>query len=135
MKRNVTYKWSAMGLALIFSLYIVGLPIIISACPMIANGGRMACCAETPMKGMSLKAERNTSCCTVVIAAKPTTTEFVSSTLQLVHISHLEVTPLIPLYSGITLSQSQSGILFTNLYPVTEQNVKDICILTSSLLI
>ena len=95
----------------------------------------MACCAETPIKGMSVKAERNTSCCKVVIAAKPTTTEFVSSTLELVYHSHIEVAPLTPVYSGVTFSQSHAGILFSKLSPVAEYNVKDICILTSSFLI
>ncbi len=83
MKQSITYRFIALGLSSIFSLFIIGLPVVMCTCPMMKmDGVKSACCAKAPAKELCYSPYKNTSCCKITILAAPNTTEFVPHTYQ-----------------------------------------------------
>src|SRR5690348_9472323 len=71
----------ALGLALVFAVFNVGLPIIIYACPMMQRySGSLPCCADTfSPSGSQIGVSVDRSCCKTVIASQRNTTEFLQA--------------------------------------------------------
>jgi hypothetical protein len=68
--------WSLPG---IFFLSVVGIPVIISSCPMTAGTSRYLCtsCFDPSGSGAeSLGKVRSTSCCATIVVAERNSTEF-----------------------------------------------------------
>ena len=135
-----TYRTSALILALVFCLFNVGLPIVISACPMMRSGSaRGSCCImnEKPAKP-TLAVSRSSSCCRTVVAANRNTTEFLQSNNHDYHLLKIETLKIAvitsdQITSGVALhyTSSSTRCAGTLAHPPDD----DIPILTSSLLI
>lgn len=97
MKKNSTYRTSALILAIVFCLFNVGLPIVISACPMMKAGSSNASCCITTEKlsEQTVAISRNTSCCRTILAADRNTTEFLQSNTPICQILKVESLPFI----------------------------------------
>ncbi len=127
------YHSVAFILAFVFCLYNVGLPIVISACPMTSNKTeKFTSCADTQTDGLKITSTKNTSCCKIIIAAQPNNTEYLQVKFLLenpnfigfvfIQTSHELNTPSCSSYIGSVTSSSSPP-------------VKDIPVFTSSLLI
>ena len=140
MKRNSTYRTSALVLAVLFCLFNIGLPIVVSACPMMKNGkAQGSCCVmkETLAKN-TVSLSRNSSCCRTVVAANRNTTEFLQSSNQNDHLLKIESLKLVAVISSdltasvlVTQHIVSDRILGKLFHPLDD----DIPILISSLLI
>lgn len=79
MNGTFKYRLIAISLATVFTLFNVGIPVIIASCPMAAmmKGNACAMCDTQDRTGaLTMTKARNTSCCTTVIVAERNTTEF-----------------------------------------------------------
>lgn len=132
MTRILKYRSIVVSLVLVFSLFNIGLPIVIASCPMLKYGAPMACCrVEEAPNSVRLTTHNDTSCCNTVIVAERNTNEFVQTKL-LVQVPTLQA-EVLPDGFGATGNPSfASDISLTSSSPPT---VVDIPILTSSLLI
>ncbi|TAK55532.1 MAG: hypothetical protein EPO24_12065 [Bacteroidetes bacterium] len=134
MNIKTKYRWVSLGLAAVFCLYTVGLPIIISACPMMsANNGRGSCCAELPTDGLKISSTKDTSCCKTTIAAKPNTSEFVASNLNLLHFNSIIFFAISTVVVNLQSTTTEYTSYVNSSPPLW--SVMDIPVVTSSLLI
>ncbi len=135
MENIKSYRSIAIGLALAFGIFNVGLPIIIASCPMSMSGPFSVCvCAEDafPIE-LQITYAKDTSCCTTVIAADRNTTQFLQGKTGLSDaakvqslVSNVNVLPVSILHTAASMAlQSDSSP------PIAV----DIPIFTSSLLI
>ena len=76
----------AVTLAAAFSLFNVGLPVVIAACPMMGRGvsARPACCAERHTgSGTALGLALGRDCCRTVLVAERNHAEFLGEKQKL----------------------------------------------------
>lgn len=132
MMRLLQYRRTILTLVLVFSLFNIGLPVVIASCPMLKYGSAMACCLVNEAPGSLILTTHNTSsCCNTVIVAERNTNEFVPvKILVQAPIEHAEL-----ILNTVTLNDTHaisSGVAFASSSPPT---VIDIPIRVSSLLI
>lgn len=120
-------------LAAIFTVFNVGIPIVLASCPMMSRNSRACCCpAPTEAGKTALSSSRDYSCCRTVIAATGNTTEFIAAKIQQV----LPVQPALPLS---LLQQSILAEIYATPQPFIRYHsppiTLDLPVITSSLLI
>lgn len=73
------YQTLILGVVGLFFLSTVGVPIVVAACPMMANGSfSAACCADREQPGtLKLRPVTDYSCCKTVLVAEWNTTQYV----------------------------------------------------------
>jgi hypothetical protein len=132
MDRVLKYRSVIVSLVLIFSLFNIGLPIVIASCPMLKYGAPMACCRgdEAP-NSVSLTTYNDASCCNTVIVAGRNTNEFVPAKGS-AQVQDLQSVLLPISFFGVRNPSFVSCIYLASSSPPT---VVDIPIFTSSLLI
>ncbi len=124
----------ALGLAVVFLVFNVGLPIVLASCPMAKEFRTPLCgrCAPVTGGGAALSLQTDRSCCATVIAADRNTTEFREVKRDLGHHSVLTLGH----FYQVTFSPSSvvtvPGVSAFSLPPPRSE---DIPILISSLLI
>ncbi len=132
MIRLLQYRRTILTLVLVFSLFNIGLPVVIASCPMLKYGSAMACCRVNEDPGsLILTTHNNYSCCNTVLAAERNTNAFVPVKLSV----QAPVEQVEFIFSTPTLNDTpviSSGIVFASSAPPT---VIDIPIRVSSLLI
>ena len=98
MRNQNKYRLIAVLMVFVFSMFNVGLPIVISACPMMMHApSNLSCCANAnDFSGEKLLAQKNTSCCKLTLAAERNTTEFVQSQNQIHLLPKLEI--IVPVF-------------------------------------
>jgi hypothetical protein len=134
MQSNFKYRIIASTLAVVFTLFNIGLPIVIASCPMMEMTRGSACCAmtyETTPGVARLANAIDASCCEIKYAAERNTNEFLQA-----QIKNLDATKFLIQFAGFIEQQSairnpQSAIMFSAFPPRSV----DIPIFTSSLLI
>ena len=135
MNRIARHKARVWILAGIFTLFNIGVPVVIAACPMMQEKlSSHSCCAENQEPvDVSLSSMTALSCCMTTIAAEPNRTEFLQTKEQnnLVFKS-LFVVSSIPVHEVFIpqLSVTRSASISPSV-----PHSKDIPIFTSSLLI
>lgn len=80
MRKTFTYKTLVLGLAALFALFNIGIPVVVAACPMApvaATGSCQACTTTAPDNQPSIVRQIDTSCCATVIAAPPAEVAFI----------------------------------------------------------
>ena len=79
--RKLPYRTTSLALAMIFTLFSVGLPIVVAACPMTKGGMTTQICCDmgTSAKSQMISSMRNYSCCKTIVAAERNTTEFIGN--------------------------------------------------------
>lgn len=79
MNSFVKYRISALLLVLVFSLFNIGLPIVVASCPMTETKTSSCgmCPDQSSTAAQKLTSVKNTSCCQTVIAADKNSNEFV----------------------------------------------------------
>ncbi|HTK83366.1 MAG TPA: hypothetical protein VL633_13860 [Bacteroidota bacterium] len=89
------YQLVALGLALVFAVFNVGLPIVVYACPMMQqNASALPCCADNfSGSGSQIGRAIDRSCCKTVVAGERNTTEFVQAKDHQSQV-HTPITPL-----------------------------------------
>jgi hypothetical protein len=128
------YRAVAFFLAMTFCLFNVGLPIVVSSCPMVKTANSKTCrmCAEVPQSHMTTVTKTSDrSCCMTIIAAGRNTTEFLqvkSSANDLTSSSAIVVRPIV--LQSVNVSFNDISLLYSP--PLSSE---DISLLTSSLLI
>lgn len=134
MNSFIKYRISALLLVLVFSLFNIGLPIVVASCPMNENTNAAVCgsCTEqtSDVKG-NLTSAKNTSCCATVIAAEKNSTEFVHVKIVLNEFSKSLVTSYTPVNRPIDYAHDP---LISDQGSSPPRSI-DIPIFTSSLLI
>jgi hypothetical protein len=74
------YRISALLLSTLFLVFNVGLPIVVTACPMHKASMKPSCCVQhSPVTGNHFRTEKDNSCCKTTILSERNTTEFVES--------------------------------------------------------
>ncbi|MBI5215907.1 MAG: hypothetical protein HY960_09145 [Ignavibacteriae bacterium] len=127
------YKRTAFILALVFCIYNVGIPVVISACPMIANNkAKLACCADVSSGGLKIKSSKDTSCCKFAIVAKPNKTEYLKVKFDFELSNYFSFSFFQVL---IDFSNSNSLYFVSSFTSSSSPPVTDIPVFTSSLLI
>ena len=134
MMRDSKYRLVAVALAAAFSLFNVGLPVVIAACPMMGRGvsARPACCAErhtasTKAPGLALGKD----CCRTVLAAERNHAEFLGEKQKL---SVYTNSFCANVYS-VPLRIFESPLSIPRVVPAPSPPSEDIPIFTASLLI
>jgi hypothetical protein len=121
----------AAALAAVFLLFNIGLPIVVASCPMSKTKAPVCgVCTDGPSDGQKITTWKNTSCCTVIIAAEKSSAEYLQSKFS---------SPSIEGCARIVVATAQfdsfSGYLSNSELDRSPDLVFDIPILTSSLLI
>ncbi len=134
MMRVSKYRLVAATLAAVFSLFNVGLPIVIGACPMMGRGvsARPACCAErhtgsTPALGLALGKD----CCRTVLAAERNHAEFLGEKQKLAVFSGSFCVNV----CSVPLRIFEPQLYVPRVLPAPSPPSEDIPIFTASLLI
>lgn len=132
MIRILKYRSVIVSFVLVFSLFNIGLPIIIASCPMLKYGQAMACCLmEDVPNSVRLTTHNDASCCNTVIAAGRNTNEFVQAKVFAQEpVQQVGVVP-----DAFVATGNPSFVLNIFLTSTSPPTVVDIPILTSSLLI
>jgi hypothetical protein len=123
-----------MILAGVFTVFSIGIPVVLASCPMMRSAKRGACCPiQNDTHKTILKKYQDYSCCKTVIAAERNRTEFLQTdnngaTIKLHH-SGLAILPAI-LSIGFT---HRTTLLLTDVH--SPPLIEDIPIFNSSLLI
>lgn len=127
------YRATAVFLGLIFSLFNLGLPIVVASCPMMKYENAKSCimCDDGAASGVSIKRTVDTSCCATKFTPGRNTNEF----LQTVQNGIDGVKSIVPvvLTGTVQLVISDSRVLVST--DTSPPVVRDIPILVSSLLI
>jgi hypothetical protein len=134
MNGILKYRIVALGLAMVFGVFNIGIPIIIASCPMIgmAQGSKCAMCDDQDDPATSkVTAEVNTSCCATTILAERNTNEFVQAKVNVQESALQAVLVLNPFAVSYDLSTLSAIAPISSSPPL----VADIPILASSLLI
>jgi len=82
MKRALTYRLLVLGMATVFVVFNVGIPVVVAACPMTPDSRTMRCDAcATPggNAGESMSTNVDRSCCATVFAALPSSATFLKA--------------------------------------------------------
>ena len=134
MVNSFKYRSVAIILAGIFSIFSIGIPVVIASCPMMTASVRGACCPAQPVKGVpAIQTQRDYSCCKTIIVAQRNTNEYVQTQGYAYNIEkHIFITPLIQ-YSAQNNFRVTSQIPLDNIH--SPPLIEDIPIFTSSLLI
>ncbi len=134
MVKSFKYRSIVVFLAGVFTIFNIGIPVVLASCPMMTASVRGACCPVQPVKGVpTIQTQRDYSCCKTIIVAQRNTNEFDSlSEFNFDNEKFNSIIPLLYLSTDIQFSGS-SKITLDNIHspPLTE----DIPIFTSSLLI
>ena len=128
------YRLVAVALAALFSLFNVGLPVVIGACPMMGRGisARPACCVErhtgsTPALGLALGRD----CCRTVLAAERNHGEFLGEKQNLA----VYTNSFCVYVCSLPLRIFTSPLIVPGVLPAPSPPSEDIPIFTASLLI
>ena len=80
MEKNI-HRTFALMLAVLFTVFNVGIPVVLASCPMMRAGNSHGCCCPSASRehSPSLTMSRDYSCCRTVIAAGRNTTEFLGA--------------------------------------------------------
>jgi hypothetical protein len=134
MNINRKYRTVALLLVLVFSVFNIGIPIVLAECPFakMMQGSVCTACDNGATTADRVTTEHNTSCCATKIVAERNTTEFLQSKAGEHDLtSWLVVHPLqLPIVTPIDHSSS-----FIVRYPPAPSRCEDIPIFVSSLLI
>jgi len=80
MESSIKYRSVAILLAGVFTIFNIGIPVVLASCPMMKASVRGACCPTQPVKGLPiLKTHRDYSCCKTVIASDRNKIEFLQT--------------------------------------------------------
>ena len=134
MVSSFKYRTVSVLLAGIFTIFSVGIPIVLASCPMMLSSVRGSCCPENTTGNLpTVKSDNDYSCCKTIIVAYRNKTEFLQTqndgTTQLLNFS---TTPILYI-SNILASATISKIILTDTH--SPPLIEDIPIFTSSLLI
>lgn len=80
--RNIRYSVVRGLFAAVFTVFTVGLPVIVASCPMTPVPGRSGCCACSLPSGAaepSVMKSSDPSCCATVIASGRSLAEYLTS--------------------------------------------------------
>jgi hypothetical protein len=80
MKKNI-HRAFALTLVVLFTVFNVGIPIVLASCPMLRAGNSHGSCCPSASRDRSpsLTMSRDYSCCRTVIAAGCNTMEFLAA--------------------------------------------------------
>ena len=79
MKIAPKYRLLTLALAGLFSVFNIGLPIVIATCPMAERGPCDVCADPLPTNGTAISRHMDYSCCATVVAADRNTQEFLQA--------------------------------------------------------
>lgn len=126
-----TYRAAAFALALLFGVYNVGIPIVLASCPMATAGPVCSGCFEAGTANERINKQKDTSCCTTIIAADRNTNEFLQAKDLSIPSFQLEVFIVLPAATVILNGNIPSTNTLSHSPPVQP----DFPILHSALLI
>lgn len=134
MTLSPTYRGTAYLLALLFSLFSVGLPIVVASCPMPKLEGYSQCftCDDGTTPGSAkLTNTVDRSCCVTRYAADRNTTEFLQAHYSSEIVKGAVTTPILI----NDCRRTETGSTFVPATDTSPPFTQDIPILISSLLI
>ena len=134
MMRVSKYRLVAATLAVAFSLFNVGIPVVIAACPMMGRGvsARPACCAQRhTAAGAAFGLALGKDCCRTVLVAERNRAEFVGEKHKIAVYAgsyRIDVCP-------VALMKFAPPLTIPKVLPAPSPPSEDIPIFTASLLI
>ncbi|HUN66793.1 MAG TPA: hypothetical protein VMW43_11915 [Bacteroidota bacterium] len=136
--RTRTFRLLQMFFAVVFTIFTVGIPIMVSACSMMKDGNRGAACCSACGKALPAGISRptGTACCRTSIAASRSTADYLSVTE---HAFTRTAPPSYHIHDGILTAQSRPAEhpAFSFMYRTTSPPIpaRDLRVSFSSLLI
>ncbi len=80
---RIKYRPITAGLLLLFTVFSVGIPVIVSSCPMMNSAGKHAsCCAVRHIDVGKVQFENPDHCCQQPVMINRNTNEFIQGTTQ-----------------------------------------------------
>ncbi len=134
MKSILKYRLIGLSLVTMFTVFNVGLPIVVASCPMMKYSGSRSCmmCDSGSEPGKTrLTNTTDKSCCVTKYASDRNKTEFLQSTQHVLDSAKLIVAVLSNVAPLAIIDQIQFAVAANTSPPLTA----DIPILVSSLLI
>ena len=135
MKKNFIYRIASLTLALSFSLFNVGIPVILASCPMMdARMSNAPCCtSQNDNSTTGLRASGGSNCCKTVFLAERNTTEFVQFNFRWTNIVHPSPI-IIPIVLAMEFGEAAHPVPY-NSGDTSPPFSRDIPLIVSSLLI
>jgi hypothetical protein len=134
MVSSFKYRSVAVILAGLFTVFSVGIPVVLASCPMMKASVRASCCAIQPAKDLPvLKTQREYPCCKTIIAADRNKTEFPQTQNDAVTQLENHLITAILYDSNIFETTTFSKLILNDTH--SPPLIEDIPIFTSSLLI
>ena len=133
MVRKFKYRTVSVILAGVFTVFSIGIPIVLASCPMMKSSKRGACCPIRNAEHKTiLKKYQDYSCCKTVIAAERNKTEYLQNQTPVLSIVN-QVAQLSFVSPSLLQGDNFSRIVFFSTH--SPPSIQDIPIFTSSLLI
>jgi hypothetical protein len=134
MNTNRKYRIVALLLVLVFSVFNIGIPIVLAECPLakMVQGGMCPACDDGAKTADRVTTEQNTACCATKIVAERNTTEFLQSNAGTHDLTNGVVAHPLHLPVPTPINHSSMFIVY---YPPAPSRCEDIPIFVSSLLI